>query len=220
MPVRYKILRMLFFPLLAALLTQTASALLIGTSSHYDGYTIFDGTLSNTKHATVAIEFAVYTRQSGEFENTFSSMGLSAPGTGDFIYAYKLFNNNASEDSISYFGILGLDEHASGITGCGALDDGKGGEQPYSSGFNDTGGFWQWSGTDAGFNLIQLGDQSWLLVYSSPYDWVKGDYELRGTEATDNVPKPPDGEVPEPTVIALLGAGAAYLFKRKRRKLT
>jgi hypothetical protein len=219
MRVCNKILRTLFFLLLAALLTQNASALLVGTSSHYDGYTIFDDTLSNGKYVIVAIEFAVYERSSGEFEDTFAGLGLTAPGSGDFIYAYKLYNNSLSEDIISYFAILDLDEQASGITGLGALDDGTDGAEPHSSGFIGDDAVWEWSGFDEGFRFIQLGDQSWLLVYSSDYDWVKGEYELRGTEQED-LPQPNEGEVPEPTVVALLGAGGAYLLRRKTRKPT
>jgi len=212
MQLRRKIVRMLFFLVLVLLLVQTASALLVGTSSHYDGYTTYS-TMWNTKLMTGTIEFAVYDDRN-EFESVFSDVGLSAPGAGDFIYAYKIYNDFDSGDMVAYFAILGLDEQASGITGFGALDDDTGGAEPSYSGFEGNDGVWKWSGTD-GYRFIQLGDLSWLLVYSSDFDWVKGEYEIRGTEKSD-VPMP-DGEVPEPTMVALLGAGGAFLFRRKRR---
>jgi hypothetical protein len=213
--------------LLTGLLVQTASALLVGTSSHYDGYNIFDGTLSNGQYAKVMIEFAVYDNREGqtggnEFEDVFSGMGITPPDAddfGDYIYAYKIYNSTVSEDMISYFGILDLDEQENGITDLGAYDDGTNGAQP--SDYHFTGGdcAWEWFGLGEGddsLRFIDLGDRSWLLVFSSSNDWVKGEYELRGTEESD-MPKPGDGEVPEPTVIALLGAGGAYLLRRRRK---
>jgi hypothetical protein len=218
--------RILLFLLFAVLLTRTSSALLIGTSSHYDGYTIFDDTLSNGSHALVMIEFAVYDNRDGqsggnEFESIFSSKGLTPPDTdefGDFIYAYKIFNHPDSESMISYFGLLDLDEQGNGITDLGEYDDGTGGAQPSDHYFKDGDLGWEWIGLgedgDGSLRFINLDDQSWLLVFSSANDWVKGEYELRGPEESD-LPKPGDGEVPEPAVVALLGAGGAYLFRRK-----
>jgi hypothetical protein len=217
------------FLLFAVLLTQTSSALLVGTSSHYDGYNIFDGTLSNGKYAMVMIEFAVYDNREGhpggsEFESVFSDMGLLPPDAdefGDFIYAYKVFNHAGSESMISYFALLGIDEQINGITDLGAYDDGTDGAQPSDYRFSGGDCVWEWSGFgedgDGSLRFIDMGDQSWLLVFSSPYDWVKGDYELRGTEQSDT-PVPP--EVPEPAVVVLLGAGGACLLRRRRKTVS
>jgi hypothetical protein len=222
--------RVLLFLLFTVLLTGTSSALLDGTSSHYDGFTIFDGTLSNNgEYARVLIEFAVYDNREGqsggsEFESVFSSMGLTPPDAenfGDYIYAYKLYNHPDSESMISYFGLLGIDEQENGITDLGTYDDGAGGAQPSDYYFSDSDCVWEWSGLgeegDSPLRFIDLGDNSWLLVYSSSYDWVKGDYELRGAEESD-VPVPP--KVPEPAVVVLLGAGGAYLLRKRRTSST
>jgi len=229
MRVYNRIKRILLFLLFAVLLTQTSSALLVGSSSHYDGYTIFDDTLSNGNHALVMIEFAVYDNRDGqsggsEFESVFSSGGITPPDAdefGDFIYAYKIYNHPNSESMISYFGLLGLDEQENGITDLGAYDDGTGGAQPSDQYFRDGDLGWEWfglgEGDDGSIRFINLDDQSWLLVLSSVNDWVKGEYELRGPEESD-MPAPGDGEVPEPAVVALLSAGSAYLLRRRRKR--
>jgi hypothetical protein len=217
--------RLLLFLLFAVLLTQTSSALLVGTSSHYDGYTVFNDTLSNGSYALVMIEFAVYDNRDGqsggsEFESVFSSQGVTPPDAdefGDFIYAYKIFNHSSSEDMISYFALLGLDEVENGMSDLGAYDDGTDGAQPSDYSFSGGDCVWQWLGFgeegDGSLRFIDLGDQSWLLVFSSSNDWTKGEYELRGIEESD-LPAP---EVPEPAVVILLGVGGTCLLRRKRR---
>ena len=228
MRVCNRIKRILLFMLFAVLLTGTSSALLVGTSSHYDGYTIYDDTLSNGSHALAMIEFAVYDNREGqsggsEFESVFSNRGLTPPDSdefGDFIYAYKVFNHYSSESTISYFSLLGIDEQSHGITDLGAYDDDTGGAQPSDHYFSGGDCVWEWSSFGEGddsLRLIDLGDQSWLLVLSSANDWVKGEFELRGTEGSDKPPVPGDGETPEPAVVALLGAGGAYLLRQRRK---
>jgi hypothetical protein len=231
MRVHIRIKRILLFLLFVVLLTGPSWALLIGASSWYDGYTIFDGTLDNGKTAKVAIEFAVFNQsyvgdnsKTGleEFEDVFASMGVDAPDTSgfeNFIYAYKIFNFGNEEDSddmISAFSILNLDEQTNGIVGLGAHDDGTDGAEPSTYGFEDGDCVWQWFQGEGGLRFIELSDQSWLLVLSSVNDWVKGEYELRGTDDSD-LPAPGEGEIPEPAVIALLGAGSCLLRRRHRR---
>jgi hypothetical protein len=223
--------RILLFLLFAVLLTETSSALLVGTSSHYDGYTMFDGTLSNGSYAKVMIEFAVYDNRAGqsggsEFESVFSDRGITPPDAeefGNYIYVYKIFNHYSSESIISYFGLLDVDEQSNGITDLGAYDDDTGGAQPSDHYFSGGDCVWEWSGFgeegDTSLRFIDLGDYSWLLVFSSANDWVKGEYELRGEKQSDT-PKPGDGEVPEPTVVALLGVGGACLLRRRRRTVS
>jgi len=200
-----KALRALYLLLLILLPVQTATALL--TSSHYDGYLTYDepwdgGTLSGV------IEFAVYDDRS-EYE---SFTGLTAPGDGDYVYAYKIWNTLVtSDEAVAYFSILGLDE--SETTGLGYDDDGTGGIEPADAHFDGDNGVWEWT-LDNGF--VQFGDNSWLLVYSSDFDWKVGEYEIRGTEEEGELPEP-DGDIPEPSLVALFGLGGAALLRRRKR---
>ena len=200
-----KALRALCLILLILLLVQTAAAYL--TSSYYDGYLTFDipwgdegGVLNGV------IEFAVYDNRS-EYE---SFTGFTAPGDGDYVYAYKIWNTlPTSDEAIAYFSILGLDENE--ITGLGCEDDGTNGVEPADAYLDSGNGVWEWT-VDSGF--IQLGDNSWLLVYSSDYDWIAGEYEIRGTDE-DDLPTP---DVPEPSMVALLSLGGATLLRRRKKQ--
>lgn len=202
MRVRSKILRILFFPLLAVLPMQLTLA-----ETYYGSvnYTVD----WNEKEMTGYIDFGVYDDRAA-FESDFSSQGLTAPGDGNYVYAYRITQSDVSASAISYFAILGLDEED--VSGFGALDDNFGGVQPSGYGFTDDDGYWEWSSPNYGF--IQQSESSWLLVYSSDYDWKPGDYEMKGAE--DDFPVIDKGEVPEPTMLALLVAGGAFLFRRKR----
>lgn len=196
--------------MLILLLIQTASAVLL-TSSYYDGNVTYDvpwgsGTLNGV------IEFAVYNDRS-EYE---SVTGLTAPGDGDYVYAYRIWNTlPTSDEAVAYFSILGLDEN--NVSGFGSADDADyvDAVQPSDAYFDGGDGIWKWS--QAGNGLVQLGDNSWLLVYSSNSDWVAGEYEIRGNEEGD-FPKPGDGEVPEPSLMALLGIGGAALLRRRKNQ--
>lgn len=198
-----KIKRILPLLFLVVLLIQVVLA------DTYSGSVNYDVDWSDDQ-MTGSIDFWVYDDRD-QFETDWSFAGLSAPGDGAYVYAYSVVQSNISGSPLSYFAILGLDEQ--NTSGFGALDAGGGGIQPSGYGFTEDDGYWDWSSPDYGF--IQLDELSWLLVFSSGEDWVPGDYEIRGTE--DDFPVPGDGEVPEPTVIALLGVGGAYLLRRKRK---
>lgn len=165
----------------------------------------------NGDQMTGTIEFGVYDDRA-EFESDFIGAGLVAPGDGDYVYAYRVTQSSVSGSPLSYFAILGLDEQ--NTSGFGALDDGFGGIEPSDYGFTDDDGYWQWG---PGYGFIQENELSWLLVFSSEYDWKPGEYEIKGVG--DEFPGPDDdgSEVPEPTMIALLGVGGAYLLRRKRK---
>jgi hypothetical protein len=192
------------------LLVQTTLAIVL-ESDHYDGYVKYekdwgDGTLSGY------IEFAVYDERA-DFE---SNTGLTAPGEGDYVYAYRIWNNQPfSDEAVAYFSILGLDEGS--VSGFGSLDDPdtKVDVSPENAYFENGDGIWEW-GVNGGF--VQLDDLSWLLVYSSDYDWVAGEYDIRGTEESDFPQSGDDDEnVPEPSIVALLSLGGAALIRRRKK---
>ncbi len=195
---------LLLFPL-AVLLVQTASANLV--SNYYSGSTHYNVPWDEG-YLRGKIEFAVYDNRN-EYEGR---TGLTAPGSGSYVYAYQIWNDQLnSDEAVAYFAILGLD--ASNISGFGYDEDITGGVEPSTAQFVDDDGVWEWSDDEGGYGFIQLGDHSWLLVFSSDTDWVEGDYEIRGIE-DDPFPKP---DVPEPATAALLGAGGYFLLRRKRR---
>jgi hypothetical protein len=196
--------RILLLFLLFVLLVQTASAL---ESTYYSGKTYYD-LLWDDGYLRGKIEFAVYDNRS-EYEGR---TGLTAPGSGSYVYAYQIWNDQLnSDEAITYFAILGLDP--ANISGFGYDEDITGGIEPSVAHFVDDDGVWEWSDDGGAGGFIQLGDHSWLLVFSSEADWVVGDYEIRGIE-NDPFPKP---DIPEPATVALLGAGGVLLLRRRRK---
>jgi len=178
---------------------QSVLALLTSGVVNYD-----TGTLKGQ------INFAVFESRN-EFEANWSSMGLSAPGTGQYVYAY-LINNASDSMDVSYFALFGLDNN--NTSGIGFGDSGYTGAVKPAEAYIDedeSKGVWEWSNQN-GYNFIKAGEDSWLLYFSSNQGPVKGEYEIRGPDNTDIVV--PD--VPEPSVIALLGIGGGFLLMRRR----
>ena len=193
--------------LIAALFVQNAGAKL--TSSYYEGSVLYDKVWEDG-FLRGRIDFAVYNFRS-EYEFV---TGLSAPGSGTYVYAYQIFNDLAASDkTVAYFSILGLSESiASGI---GTGDDGTGGKKPAEWNYTASDGYWKWKieGTDS---LVYKDDHSWLLVFSSNNNWVKGNYDIKGPEKENDFPVP---EIPEPaSMLVLLSAGG--LMMRKRRSIS
>ena len=120
----------------------------------------------------------------------------------------------ASDKTVTYFSILGLDESL--ISGMGTGDDGSG-KKPAEWGYNTTEGYWKWKieGTNS---FIYKGDHSWFLVFSSGQDWVKGNYDVKGPENEGELPQP---EIPEPaSMLVLLSAGGLMMKKRRKTPLS
>jgi hypothetical protein len=84
-------------------------------------------------------------------------------------------------------------------------EDPEGGIEPSDQYFSTTDAVWEFDR-----DLINAGEHSWFLAFSSDKDWVAGDYEIRG-------PQPGDFPVPEPAMLTLLGIGGAMLFKRRKK---
>jgi len=62
------------------------------------------------------------------------------------------------------------------------------------------------------WGILIAGKHSYFLVYSSDFEPVAGDYEVKSAEQGE-VPTP---GVPEPAMVALLGIGSAMLFLKRR----
>ena len=220
-----KKLGFLAFLLAAMLLTQNAFAVIndiLPESTHYEGSTYYndsaEGKAENMHFTGGHIDFAVYdtsTDNGQSFESTFGT----APGIGQYIYAYQIFADEAS-DVIDYFGIAGIGEGA--LTGpvndnIGSLeDDGTGISpddipSPYIGESDNYGtmGIWEFSG-----NPLEAGEHSWFLVLRSDHDWTSGYYTLDTNH--NDMPAIPN---PEPSTIALLGFGSVVLLRKRRKSV-
>jgi len=197
---------------LAALFIQNSAAAyanaILPYSSHYQG-AIYYNPIGGR------IDFAVYdtdTSNGQAFEADFGT----APGTGQFIYAYQIFTDDSSQ-ALEYFAIMGIGENAlvSPINdNIGSLDDltGEGvapDDYPYigSSSMYGTMGIWEF--TD---NLLDEGQHSWFLVLRSPHDWTPGGFTFNKNRANETpIPNP------EPATIILLGIGGVIAVSTRRR---
>ncbi len=202
----------------ATLFAQDAGAALVRVlpeSSHYQGFTFYDeewdAGLGSTTMLRGRIDFAVYDTL-GENGNEFTAAGYEAPGDGRYIYAYQIINDyNASEEAVAYFAALGID--MAYVYDIGSQEDPFEGIEPIDQYFSDEdddgSGEAVWDFGLFEEDLILDGEHSWFLAFSSDKDWVRGDYEIRGTQTSDF-------PVPEPAMLALLSIGGAILFGKRR----
>ena len=151
-----------------------------------------------------------------EYGDEYLDNGIEIPGTGQYIYAYQIFSHPfIGDEVVAHFAIL--DIYGNPIDGTlmsstGAQDNGEGGIAPMPI-VSETQGVWKWT-FEGGY--ISQGEHSYLLVFSSSQDWVKGSYEIGGPEEGDfPVPLP---ELPEPAMITLLAIGGVLMMCARRRK--
>ena len=191
-----------FFSLLAAatLFAQNATATL--TSSYYDGSTYY---YTGGLHGR--IDFAVY----DDRDEYFTVNGLEAPGTGDYVYAYQIFQDSWVSSALSSFSILGIE--GAPVDGIDSHDDQSDGIASTDEYFTASEGVWEFQ-NEHGQGILSAGEHSWFLVLSSDTDWVVGEYEIK---AAGDLPVPlPD--LPEPAMITLLAIGGALMMRMRRRK--
>jgi len=183
-----KMLRLSLLITLLIFVSQASATLerLLPYSSLYDGYVYYseavdkgNGTYS---YMQGRIDFAVYDTTAGNEWNI--QTGYDNPGTGQYVYAYQIFNNKQgySEVPIQAFSVFGLDgAKMSVIAGSvgseypTALPD-KG--QDFSdSVLSDTTVTWNFSygATDYTIGIDQY---SFFLIFSSDHSWTKGGYSL------------------------------------------
>jgi hypothetical protein len=209
-----KLLSLLF---VATLFVQNVAATILPYSSHYQGRSYFsDSATGVTGH----VDFAVYDTLGPEGDE-WAGVGFAAPGAGQYIYAYQIFNDAGSADAIEFFTIMGIDDPPTphnlyGIATMASQDPWEyyplitEGEAPTGTNVNlgETQARWEFAG-----GILVAGEYSWFLIFSSDHDWTQGKYVMQtegGFPITGN---------PEPCTLALLGLGSAVLFAKRRNSV-
>jgi hypothetical protein len=211
---RIKLLSLLF---VATLFVQNAAATILPYSSHYQGRSYFDDSSTGVRGR---VEFAVYDTL-GPHGNEWEGAGFTAPGSGQYIYAYQIFNDAGSADAIEFFTIMGIDDpptphHLTGITTMTSQDPWENypliteGVAPTGTEFNlgETRGTWEFAG-----GILIAGEYSWFLIFSSSQDWVEGKYQMETAGGF------PISGNPEPCTLALLGLGGTILFAKRKNSV-
>jgi hypothetical protein len=162
------------------------------------------------------VEFAVYDTEGAYGNEWTDATGFAAPGDGQYIYAYQIFNDTGSA-AIERFTMWADDYHELIVSGMGAQDPQEGDYpiygldfvEPTDSGTNDSGEqvWWEFKGS-----LLIAGKDSWFLIFSSANNWVAGNYMME--PVSEEFPIPPHS--PEPCTLALLGLGGTILFAKRR----
>jgi hypothetical protein len=206
--------RLLSLLFVATLFVQNAAAALLPYSSHYQGRSYFDDPVSGV---TGWVDFAVYDTL-GPNGNEWTGAGFTAPGAGQYIYAYQVFNDTGSADAIEFFTILGIDDPPTphDLIGISTMDT----QDPWedyplitegiaptemNTNLSETRATWEFAG-----GILVANSYSWFLIFSSANDWVEGKYLMEtagGFPITSN---------PEPCTLALLSLGSAILFAKRR----
>lgn len=209
-----------FFCLLAvaSLSVRTAIATTLTAlpeSTHYQGRSYYrtytqDGLLSGH------IDFAVYDTADGD---EFAKADFTAPGSGQFTYAYQIFNDEGDiYAALEYFAISGIGAGAIDdiVTDIGSVDDESDGIDstayyfgPHDAGTGPDEAVWEFEG-----GILEAGKHSFFLVLSSDHDYTTGTYTItKNTLPETSIPNP------EPSTIALLGVGGALTLLRRRRSV-
>ena len=208
-----KRIRLLSLLLVATLLVQNAAATLLPYSSYYQGRSHFNDDV------TGYVDFAVYDTL-GPYGNEWTGAGFAAPGAGQYIYAYQIFNDVGSADAIGFFTIKSFDDHH--LTGINTMNTQNPWEDyplttegitptDWNANLEETEAIWKFA--DATGDILVAGEYSWFLIFSSNTDWVQGKYETGPTGGF-----PITGN-PEPCTLALLGLGGTILFAKRRNSV-
>jgi hypothetical protein len=219
MKVNRKNCTLFSFVLLLFLCLNASATFILPVSSYAEAEGAWQGSsLYEEDNFSVLVEFAVYDSDNLQYTDETSlvdEFGLD----GQYVYAYQLFNTNQEGyDVIAYFGLL--DSLGASLDGSltygdstayddSAYNSGDGGVAPTPVD-SETEFVWIWT-FDGGY--VAQSEHSWFLVFSSDYEPVAGDYEIRGPETPDN----PVPGVPEPAMVVLFGVGSVSLFLKRRR---
>jgi hypothetical protein len=205
-----------FFSLLivATLLVQNASATILPISSYADGHwqgsRFYNIEVVSGSFLRGRIDFAVYDTLGG---NEFVEAGFTAPGDGQYIYAYQIFNDYpASDEAVAHFAVFEVDKNPMDVyeDSIGSQqDDPDSGIEPTSAYFTESNLEAVWLFAD---QILMRDEHSWLLVFSSDSAPVPGNYEI--SAESGEFPA-----VPEPVTLTLLGFGGALAFIRRRKSV-
>jgi len=181
-------------------------------SDHYQGKSYFGGG---------RLEFAVYDTQASDGEKFVDNFG-EVPGSGQYIYAYQLFNDTLSSNVLEYFGLYGIGEGAivsPENENISAMDDFSGSAlnpndwyiTPTSLGIA---GVWEF-----GDDPLLEGEHSYLLTLRSDSSWaLTGGYTFNKSYLGGGTVTPEQTQhAPEPTTVCLFGIGLLAML-RKRKK--
>jgi hypothetical protein len=214
-----KEIRLLSLLFVATLFVQSAAAAILPYSSHYQGRSYFDDPVTGV---TGYVDFAVYDTL-GPHGDEWGGASFAAPGVGQYIYAYQIFNDAGSADAIEFFTIMGIDDPPTphtlhGINTMNTQDPWEyyplitEGMAPTNSfpdtNLDETQARWQFAG-----GILIAGEYSWFLIFSSDHDWVQGKYEVRTAGGF------PITGSPEPCTLALLGLGSTILLTKRRNSV-
>ena len=193
-------------------------------SSHYEGRSHFSFP-TDTGGVAGYIDFAVYDTEGPNGDELAAGGFATAPGIGQYIYAYQIFSEYFSTDVVEYFGIFGIGDNSIAEPLNDNIGEVEDSDDPSEEGvkpnrsyitFTDDDepemiGVWEF---DNGF--LTANTHSWFLVLRSAHDWQPGGYTFEPVATSPSIPG--EGN-PEPATIGLLGIGTLMLLGRRKSVL-
>jgi len=198
------IVKVLFAAIVALVFSQATAtaAIILPESSFWQG-----GRNYNENGVSAFVEYAVYDTTAPDYHDVFDGLidGFPNPvgGTGDYIYAYQVFNLGEDLAPITAFEILGGNPALA--DGIGSIDDGQGGIIPENDG---TTFIWTF---ETGVFIVD--EHSAFMVFTSDAGPVGGDFRIT-TDLQDYGDEPPVN-VPEPATMVLVAAGSCMFLKKR-----
>jgi hypothetical protein len=193
-------LKMIAVSLLLPTLVQ--AAYILPTGSFWQG-----GRNYNKDGVQAFVESAVYDTSSTAYLNVANK--ITNPGTGQYLYAYQVFNIGAELMPVTAFELLG--GNPAKASGIGSARDGTGTDIVPTN--NGTSFVWKFEN-----GVFVVDKHSAFMVFSTDKGPVAGTFKLSTlTDYGDEPPVDNGNDVPEPTTMAMLAAGAIGLLRKVRK---